>query len=176
MSCKKCSIVLDSNNWYSYFQAHKRYICKKCFIKSQKKYTKKTWSNERKIKRQKWEKQYYLDNKDKIENYYKDNRSTIAQTHHLYNVTLKIEVLSHYSGANPPQCANPYKEHKEPYQTIWSLSLDKIAGDHFKSKLPTGVTLYGKLKKEGYPEGWQVLCMNCQMIKRHENNENPHLR
>ena len=31
--------------------------------------------------------------------------------------------------------------------------------------------VYGWLKRNGYPEGYQVLCMNCQLIKRQENRE-----
>ena len=84
---------------------------------------------------------------------------------------VKLETFIHYSGTDPPQCANPFGEHKEPYTNILALSLDLIVGGHGRSGLPTGVGLWHKLKKEGYPKGWQVLCMNCQYIKRCVNHE-----
>ncbi len=133
------------------------------------------WSEERKTKRQKWARRYYRDNKKKFAIYYENERSHILQNHHKYNLNLKAEVMCHYSGTNPPQCANPFGEHKEPYTNIYALSLDLIVGGHYRSDWPFGVHLYSKLKTLGYPQGWQVLCMNCQYIKRHRNNENPNL-
>jgi hypothetical protein len=34
-----------------------------------------------------------------------------------------------------------------------------------------GYGFYTWLKKNGFPEGLQVLCMNCNWVKRVENNE-----
>jgi hypothetical protein len=35
----------------------------------------------------------------------------------------------------------------------------------------TGVAFYRHLKKIGYPNGYQTLCMNCQWVKRAQNKE-----
>ena len=77
---------------------------------------------------------------------------------------LKLDVISHYSNATM-KCANC------PFSDIRALSLDRIEGGHIKSGLPYGDTLYKRLRKQGYPKGWQVLCMNCQWVKRYENEE-----
>ena len=89
---------------------------------------------------------------------------------------LKLEVLSHYSSPRDHiiMCVDPYRKHwyADPFlYDIRVLSLDKIDGNHTKSGLPYGDTLYKSLKKQGYPKGWQVLCMNCQWAKRYENKE-----
>lgn len=58
------------------------------------------------------------------------------------------------------------------FDDIRALSVDHIDGngaEHRKSV--RGCHLYKWLIKNNFPEGFQVLCMNCQWIKRHENNE-----
>lgn len=90
-----------------------------------------------------------------------------------YRTKIKLEVLSHYS-TNPPQCANPFGLHKEPFVDIDCLSLDHITGGHRRnaSKWGRGGQItYRILKKESYPSGWQVLCMNCQFKKIKANKE-----
>lgn len=88
-----------------------------------------------------------------------------------------MDVLVHYSGTNPPQCANPYGEHEKPYTTLEALSIDHIKALGRKKKLELygqytgGVSFYWWLKRHNYPSGFQVLCMNCQYIKRMRNHE-----
>ena len=88
---------------------------------------------------------------------------------------LKIEIFSHYSGTNPPQCANPFGEHDKPYTTLEALSIDHINNDGAErrrnNKQNTSSRIYLWLKKKKYPEGFQVLCMNCQWIKKHKFEE-----
>lgn len=51
------------------------------------------------------------------------------------------------------------------------LSIDHIKGGGNKHlKLIKG-NLYNWLIKNNFPTGFQTLCMNCQFIKRYENNE-----
>jgi hypothetical protein len=79
----------------------------------------------------------------------------------------KVEVLSHYSGG-PPKCVAC------GYVDIRALSIDHINGGGTKERRENktnGQNLYRWLRKKGYPEGYQVLCMNCQFIKRVANNE-----
>jgi hypothetical protein len=87
---------------------------------------------------------------------------------------LRLEVLSHYSGTNPPQCVNPFGEHKEPYTTLEALTIDHVNGGGSKERKNSwkvGIRFYMWLKKNGYPKGYQTLCMNCQFIKRTRNEE-----
>jgi hypothetical protein len=51
---------------------------------------------------------------------------------------------------------------------IRCLTIDHINGggrQERKKLKKVGVTFYHWLQKQGYPEGYQVLCMNCQFIK-----------
>ena len=55
-----------------------------------------------------------------------------------------------------------------------ALSIDHIkgGGNRHRDKLGNdGSGVYRWLKKENYPTGYQVLCMNCQFIKKSENKE-----
>jgi hypothetical protein len=48
------------------------------------------------------------------------------------------------------------------------LGIDHIEGggtQHRKELTAAGTTLYLWLRKEGYPEGFQVLCHNCNLAK-----------
>lgn len=58
------------------------------------------------------------------------------------------------------------------------LSIDHINNDgaehRRREKLQTGEQLYRWLKRNGYPDGFQVLCMNCQWGKRNNGGVCPH--
>lgn len=58
------------------------------------------------------------------------------------------------------------------------LSIDHINNDGASHKrecnLTTGEQLYRWLKRHGFPDGFQVLCMNCQWGKRNNNGVCPH--
>jgi hypothetical protein len=86
---------------------------------------------------------------------------------------LKLEVLSHYSLSTIPICADPYKMHNEPITDIDILTLDHINGGGSRNKEIRLInkSLYRNVRKEHYPEGYQVLCCNCQSKKRIINHE-----
>ena len=81
---------------------------------------------------------------------------------------LKIEIFSYYSPELVCQ--------KCGFNDIRALSIDHIKGggnEHRKQlKRGAGASFYEWLKANNFPEGFQVLCMNCQIIKRADNNEN----
>jgi hypothetical protein len=79
-----------------------------------------------------------------------------------YNDALRLEVFTHYCGGGTPHCQCP------GCQTtyIGFLQLDHVNGDgaaHRKeNNLGTGgPRLWRWLRANGYPEGFQVLCCNC---------------
>lgn len=81
---------------------------------------------------------------------------------------MRLECLIHYSG-NPPKCACCGEVE------ILFLQIDHINGQgaehrrQLKEELgyyPGGNNLPYWLKKNGYPEGFQVLCANCNLAKR----------
>lgn len=61
------------------------------------------------------------------------------------------------------------------FSDIRALSIDHINGDGAKHRKEIGGgRIYRWLLKQDFPEGFQVLCMNCQFIKAHENHEFAH--
>jgi hypothetical protein len=122
-----------------------------------------------------YHRKWYAQNKETHREYNKkwshENKGLVKEYNRKGLLNLKVEVFLVYSHTDPPQCANPYGQHKEPYTDLRALTLDLISGGHSEKGLPTGKALYFKLKREGYPEGWQVLCMNCQWVKKFENHE-----
>src|SRR3989304_5351132 len=91
---------------------------------------------------------------------------------------LKLEILHHYS--------HDLKCIRCGFSDIRSLSIDHIKGNGNKHRKEIGIgNFYGNkhrkeigignfyqwIKKNNFPKGFQVLCFNCQWIKRDENNE-----
>ena len=71
----------------------------------------------------------------------------------------RLEVLEHYSGS-PPKCAC-CGEHRSLLLTIdhvggWGAEHRRAEGNRAR-----GNGLYQNLRKSNYPEGFQVLCYNC---------------
>jgi coproporphyrinogen III oxidase len=87
---------------------------------------------------------------------------------------LKREVLGYYSGGTPA-CRNPFSQHAAPYYDLRALSIDHVLSGGTKHRKNLrgigGHHFYRWLKKKGFPPGYQVLCMNCQFIKRDTANE-----
>ena len=80
--------------------------------------------------------------------------------------TFKNKVVFYYTkGLN--KCT------KCEFDDIRALTVDHIDGGgnkHIKEAKISG-NLYKWLIKNKYPPNFQILCMNCQFIKRHENKE-----
>jgi hypothetical protein len=81
---------------------------------------------------------------------------------------IKLEVLTHY-GNGRCQCVMCGESRPA------CLSIDHINGNGYKLRKSgiekKGRSLYPSLKKQGYPKGYQTLCMNCQFYKRELNQE-----
>lgn len=84
------------------------------------------------------------------------------------NAKTKELVFMHY-GNGKIACQNC------GFDDIRALSIDHLNGggrQHRKQIGGGGQKTYNWLKKNNYPAGYQILCMNCQFIKRHTNSEN----
>ena len=84
-----------------------------------------------------------------------------------YRNRIKALVLTHY-GNGELKCT------RCGFGDIRALTVDHLQGSGTKHKKGLGlkgIGFYNWLKKSGYPEGYQTLCMNCQFIKKHESNE-----
>ena len=80
------------------------------------------------------------------------------------NAILKIDVLTHY-GTSRLACATCDEGR------LACLSLDHIdnsGASHRRSLGKEGMAFYRWIKEQGYPQGYQTLCMNCQWVKQDE--------
>lgn len=80
----------------------------------------------------------------------------------------KVKVFLHYTPSGKCVYCN--------FEDIRALSIDHINGGGEKHRKSLGMStggypFYAWLVKNNYPDGYQVLCMNCQTIKKYENKE-----
>jgi len=92
---------------------------------------------------------------------------------------IKMKVIAHYSNGTM-KCANPFGIDHSSFEEIGDyirlLQIDHIEGkgtEHRKSIgiKNGGITFYYWLINNGFPEGFQVLCANCNWLKRHRYKE-----
>lgn len=86
------------------------------------------------------------------------NREQIRTKGKLKRSNLKQEVLAHYSKTDPPECVCCDETHP------FFLTIDHINGGGCQQRKQlklNGSSFYAWLKRNNYPEGFQVLCMNC---------------
>jgi hypothetical protein len=98
---------------------------------------------------------YYRKNKDKAAQYYQSNKDHYAKS----RLNRKLKVFQAYCGGEIKckNCGNA---------DLRVLSLDHINGGGGKHAKETKNNIYGDLIKRNFPEGFQVLCMNCNWAKR----------
>ena len=88
-----------------------------------------------------------------------------------FRTKLKLEVFSHYSNGLP-KCSCCGETH------IDFLSIDHVEGNGNKHRqkihCKAGLNFYKWLKTYNFPQGYQVLCMNCQFGKMQNNGFCPH--
>jgi hypothetical protein len=85
------------------------------------------------------------------------NKEKVSKEHKKYRERIRLECLVHYGG-DPPKCACCGET------LIEFLTIDHINGGGVKHRKEAGITgtfFYIWLKKQGYPEGFRVLCYNC---------------
>ena len=99
---------------------------------------------------------------------YELNRENEILRQKLRRHNIKIKVLTYY-GNNNLACVI-CGENRLP-----CLTLDHINGEGFQHRQQinkgAGTTFYTWLEKQGFPKGYQTLCMNDQFIKRNERTE-----
>ena len=112
--------------------------------------------------------------------YYNRHKAEVSVRHQLYDILhpevkkagikrykdkAKLEVITHY-GAGVAACL------RCGYTDMRALTIDHMNGGGSQHrKTINSVNMYTWLRKNGYPDGYQTLCMNCQMIKKMEDNE-----
>lgn len=130
----------------------------------------KIFRDKHKAERRVYDVKYYWGNRDKelkrCEEYRLNHRQQGLDRSKRWISQLKLEVLTHY-GDDKCACVKcGYDGHMS------ALSIDHIGGNGWQHRNSLSTTkFYNWLKTNGYPSGFQTLCMNCQFIKRVENNE-----
>jgi transposase-like protein len=146
----KCSTRKDGLQTY----------CKSC---------RKDYATANKKKLAKYHKEYRK--KDSYQEWYKgwvdENRESINATTRAYHRKLRLAAIKAYGGPICVCCG----EKEETF-----LVIDHIDGggnQHRKRIGMSGFSLYQWLKKHDYPEGFQILCQNCNWGK-HVHGICPH--
>ncbi len=119
-------------------------------------------------KRREYQNKYYHRHKEEIRQRQRERnnrlRVEVRQYHREYKRRIKGEVLAHYG--NGMLVCVVCGENSLP-----CLSIDHVAGGgkkHRRQASIRGNNIYGWLRKQGFPSGYQTLCMNCQFIKREQ--------
>ena len=79
----------------------------------------------------------------------------VRQSYYLKN---RLEVLEHYGGV-PPKCKCCGEEE------VKFLSIDHIDGGGKEHRAKTGSNYIAWFKKNNFPNGFQILCHNCNLAK-----------
>jgi len=121
----------------------------------------KKWREEHKEQRRAYLQQYYKDNKERAQVYDRTHLQKLARRETLHR--LKLNILSYYSNPSGLPICNNCGE-----QDIDVLCVDHVNGgghqEHLRLKR-NGSSFYGWLVKSGYPNGYQILCYNCNKKK-----------
>jgi hypothetical protein len=123
------------------------------------------WTNRTEVRN--YERKYYRTNGEYRERTKAKSREEAARR--------KLAVITHYTGGSllcmgwngrgcPSKCSD-----------VRCLTIDHASGGGRKHRaslsLPAGGGFYAWLIRKGYPSGYQVLCANCQLIKKWEKHE-----
>lgn len=110
-------------------------------------------------------------NRDKVLNYkradYLKHRAKRRTQQNERAQLLRLEAIAHYShNKNVCACCGESE--------IRFLTIDHINGDGAKHRKEYKGLIQSVLKKAGYPNGYQVLCYNCNLGRAHNGGVCPH--
>jgi len=149
-----------------------------------------TYYKRNREKRITYQREYYLKNREKIiedsrvwasknkekkreygKRYREKHRELVNQRQRKYLVRLRMKVLNHYS-TPLPKCACCGESILE------FLTIDHINNDGAKHRKKIGGShsIYRWLVKNNFPEGFQVLCLNCNCGKQMSGGVCPHIK
>ena len=181
-------IRYSREHWPQYYKKHRKNILKQRqiyyrlnrtkILERDRKYNiknrerKKIYNKEYRLKNldrlRKQDRNYYWGNLDKIRMYRRKNTAKIALTRKRYKLRIKQAVLEHYSAKKIPVCEGCGEA------GIHLLTIDHInengAEERRRLGKKGGVEFYVWLVKNNFPAGYQVLCYNCNWLKRYKEN------
>jgi hypothetical protein len=133
-----------------------------------KKYNQKAWDKNGEKNREKNKERYKGYTKEqKAEwgrNYRRKNKEKLKIKNKEYNTKLRLDAINGYGG----KCA------RCGYDDDWrALCIDHVDGNgkYDRQVAKKGKVFFVWLRDNNYPEGYQVLCANCNLIKAIENKE-----
>jgi hypothetical protein len=120
-----------------------------------------------------WNSRYYHRHKEEIQTKYKDYRKNYYKKQRefleKYRLELRMKVIEKLGG----KCANPYNlPHPDWCNDPRCLQIDHVNGGGKKEheKYKSGTSYLKKVLADTKGE-YQLLCANCNWIKRYENKE-----
>lgn len=108
--------------------------------------------------------------KESIKRYKKNHPDRVRKQENKRRKDRRLQVLEHYS-CSPPKCVMC------GFDDIRALQIDHINGNGRDHRRQLGRRAGGSdiiidfIIKNNYPDGFQILCANCNMIKVIENKE-----
>lgn len=101
-------------------------------------------------------------NRCRAKDFYNNNKEHCKEVARIRDKKRRLEVLKHYGG-DPPKC------HCCGESIYEFLSIDHINGGGYKHRKEIGGyfgrNFYKWLVKNNFPDGFQVLCHNCNLAK-----------
>ena len=110
----------------------------------------------------------YNEDIERFKKYHQDNKEKILMRKKTEYMKLRLEVLNHYARDGKIECIC-CGENEPTFMTI-----DHINGNGRKHLESISTHLSAWLKKNNYPSGYQILCINCNMGKYRNGGVCPH--
>lgn len=172
--CKTClkELPIDQFPWGT-VGLYRRYVCKPCYSTDQaKKVMDRYWRDPDKVRKlRKQQRAHRREHGLPEQRHSRPEDYPIRKKAYYQSYRLKVrkQTFEAYGGAFCACCGETVERF---------LSLDHIGNNgnvHRKEdKKNAGMSLYQRLKKQGYPPGYQVLCFNCNIGRAHNGGTCPH--
>lgn len=153
--CRKCGLALNESSWHQGYMRQKNKICRDCANEYSRIYQ-----------------ETLLDAMKNNPEWIQEQRERQAK----YRDNVKKLCILYYSNGTM-RCTNPDCRVLGGMDDLRALSIDHPNGEgakHRKEIKSPGNAFYRWLIRNNFPPSFTCLCMNCQWIKRMENNENTH--
>jgi hypothetical protein len=128
---------------------------------------------DKEVRKQQYRDYYYRHRKKRINSvkeYRKTHPEVSKKSNKKYIQKLRLEVLIHYGG-NPPKCAC-CGERENRFLTLDHINNNGAEERRKISRVSAIFYLY--LIRNNYPEGYRILCYNCNLGRAKNNGICPH--
>ena len=138
--------------------------------KSQKEYYKNN-KEDCKERTKKWRDNHKEQELKRVALWWKNHPDKLREKQQRRTKKLKLLVITHYSNGSMKCCCPKCNE-----DNMGFLSIDHINnnGTEERKKYGNGSRFYHWLIKNGYPEGYKVMCYNCNLGRAKNNDICPH--